>query len=207
VGPHRAGLREPAGNPAAAALRRRQGFPARPLRRPGPGNAGRAGLQEVRSHSLAAPTPLAAEDEIARRVLIRSALSPELSSLRTSLLPNLIEIAARAHAAGIRDIALFEVGPVYQKGEEGYREPLRVSGFLSGSAMPAAWAVKPDALPADFFFAKGVTEELLRVLGITGVRFAPGTHPITHPGRTATISTGLGLGRGEGGGGGGGKGG
>jgi phenylalanyl-tRNA synthetase beta chain len=151
----------------------------------------RAGLQEVQSHSLTAPSPLATEDEAAHRVPVRSALSPELSSLRTSLLPGLFHVAARGHASGVRDIALFEIGPVYRKEGAGqYAEPLRVAGVLSGSAMPQAWSVKPDALPLDFFFAKGVVEDLLRALGITGAAFAPGAHPLTHPGRTATVSAG-----------------
>lgn len=148
----------------------------------------RAGLQDVLSHSLAAPSPLATESEVAQRVAIRSALSPELSSLRTSLLPNLIEIAARAHASGMRDIVVFEVGPVYQKRDDGYAEPLRVSGLLSGSAMPNGWSLKPGELPIDLFHAKGVVEELLGALGLASTaEFAPGEHPITHPGRTAHV--------------------
>jgi phenylalanyl-tRNA synthetase beta chain len=151
-----------------------------------------AGMQDIHSHSLVAPSPLATEEEAAHRVTIRSALSPELSSLRTSLLPNLFAIVARAHAAGTRDIAVFEVGPVYRKEGEGeYREPLRVAGVLSGSAMPQAWSVKPDALPADFFYAKGIVEDLLRaVAGATDAAFERGEHPLTHPGRTATVSVG-----------------
>ena len=149
----------------------------------------RAGLQEARTHSLAAPSPLATPDEAARRVSIRSALSPELSSLRTSLLPNLLEIAARADHAGLHDIALFEVGPVYQKSENGgYAEPLRIAGVLAGSAVGGAWGVRPDLLVHDFFYAKGVVNDLLADLDINAVAFAPGEHPITHPGRTAIVS-------------------
>jgi phenylalanyl-tRNA synthetase beta chain len=150
----------------------------------------RQGVQEVHSHSLTAPAPLATEEETARRVVVRSALSPELSTLRASLWPNLLHIAARAHAAGIRDIALFEVGPIYLRAKAGggYVEPLRVSGVLSGSAMPLAWSLKPEVYPMDLFFTKGVVEELMAALGIRDAAFAPGTHPITHPGRTAAVS-------------------
>jgi len=145
-------------------------------------------LQDALTHSLTAPSPLATDDEAAHRVFIRSALSEELSSLRTSLLPNLIGIAGRAHASGVRDIAIFEVGPVYRREDGLYLQPLRIAAVLSGSAMPQAWSLKPDALPMDFYFAKGVAEELLEAFGITDATFAPGTHPITHPGRTATIT-------------------
>jgi phenylalanyl-tRNA synthetase beta chain len=152
----------------------------------------RQGLQEVHSHSLTAPSPLATPEEEARRVVVRSALSPELSTLRASLWPNLLHIVARAHASGIRDIAIFEVGPIYLKEEisDGYVEPLRISGSLAGSAMPPAWSLKPEGYPTDLFFAKGVVEELLATLGIRGATFAPATHPNTHPGRTAAVSIG-----------------
>jgi phenylalanyl-tRNA synthetase beta chain len=156
----------------------------------------RGGLQEAVTNSLTAPSPLATENEAVRRVMVRSALSPELSSLRTSLLPNLLEIAARAHAQGTRDIALFEVAQVYQKAPEGadypYVEPLRIVGVLAGSAVGQAWAIKPDVLPADFFYTKGVVEDLVAALDLdaASVVFAPGTHPITHPGRTAMVRIG-----------------
>lgn len=152
----------------------------------------RAGLQEVLSHSLVAPSPLATPDEAAHRVTIRAALSPELSSLRTSLLPNLLLVTARAFAGGLRDVTVFEVGPVYQKGGTAYVEPLRIAGVVCGSAMPAAWSVKPDALAADFYFAKGVVEDLLAFLGISGALFAPDTNAITHPKRTAAITSATG---------------
>jgi phenylalanyl-tRNA synthetase beta chain len=149
----------------------------------------RQGFQEIHSHSLTAPSPLATEDEVAHRVIIRSALSPELSSLRTSLLPNLLAVASRAHSSGIRDIAIFEVGPVYRTADGGtYAEPLRVSGVISGSAQPAAWAIKSDSYPADLYFAKGAVEELLTALGIHVATFSAGTHLITHPGRTAVVT-------------------
>ena len=152
----------------------------------------RAGLQDVHSHSLTAPSPLATADEVAHRVLIRAPLSPELSSLRTSLLPNLLGIVRRAHETGLRDAAVFEIGPVYRRSDGGgYEEPLRVSGVLTGSAMPQAWSLKPDAFPADFYFAKGVVEDLLAALGVGPAAFeASADEPITHPGRTAAVVVG-----------------
>jgi phenylalanyl-tRNA synthetase beta chain len=149
----------------------------------------RAGLQDALTHSLVAPSPLATEDEAAHRVVIRAALSPELSSLRTSLVPNLLGIVSRAYASGLRDCAVFEIGPVFRREDDGsYQEPLRITGVLTGSAMPPVWNIKPEALQLDFYFTKGVVEDLLRGFGITNPEFAPGTHPITHPGRTATVS-------------------
>lgn len=147
----------------------------------------RAGMQDIHSHSLVPPSPMTM-DEAAHRVSIRVPLGT-LTSLRTSLLPNLVAIVAQAHAGGMRDAAVFEVGQTYRREDDGtYREPLRVSGVVTGSAMPQAWTIKPEALTADFYYAKGITEELLRALGLKdAITFTPGTHPNTHPGRTANI--------------------
>ena len=149
----------------------------------------RAGMQDVLSHSLVAPSDLATADESAHAVRVRSALSDEVSSLRVSLLPNLLAVAARGHASGFRDIAVFEVGPVYRRGDAGtYAEPLRIAGVVSGSAMPTAWSLKADAFPADLYFTKGIVETLCGALGEGSLTWTAGTHPITHAGRTALLT-------------------
>ena len=73
---------------------------------------------------------------------------------------------------------------------DGYKEPLRVSGVVAGSAMAQAWSLKPEAHPADFYFAKGVVEDLCAALGISTLTFTPSTHPLTHSGRTAEVRSG-----------------
>lgn len=133
------------------------------------------GLQEVVSHSLVA-------DGGPNALVLRNPMAPEYSQLRTSLVPNHIAIAQRAVREGIRDIAIFEVGVVYAENAQ----PLRVSGLVSGSALPPVWALKGDAYPADFYFAKGIVESLLTQLGIAA-EFVADTSPFTHPYRTASV--------------------
>ena len=147
------------------------------------------GLQEVISHSLVAhggPNAL----------VLRNPMAPEYSQLRTSLVPNHIAIAQRAVREGIRDIAIFEVGVVYiapsaPNSGGTSAQPLRVSGLVSGSALPPVWALKGDAYPADFYFAKGIVESLLTQLGIVAefVPLAPSLarDGVSHPYRTASV--------------------
>jgi len=142
------------------------------------------GLQEVITHSLVA-------DGGPGALVLRNPMAPEYSQLRTSLVPGHLGIAQRAVREGIRDIALFEVGVVYKApsvpNKEGtLQEPLRVSGLVAGSALPPGWALKGESYPADFYFAKGIVEELLSGLGITA-EFVPDTSPFTHPYRTASV--------------------
>lgn len=145
------------------------------------------GLQEVLSHSLVAPGPLT--DPGGDALTLRNPMAPEYSQLRTSLLPNLIAIAGRAHRDGIRDIGVFEVGPVYAERDGAVVEPQRIAGLVAGSGIPNAWAIRAETFPADFYLAKGVVEELLQALGIDA-DFAPTTHPLTHPYRTAEVRVG-----------------
>ncbi|MBC7809191.1 MAG: phenylalanine--tRNA ligase subunit beta, partial [Akkermansiaceae bacterium] len=149
----------------------------------------RAGLQDVHSHSLVTPSPLDLADA-AKRMNIRLPLSVDLATMRTSLLPGLLKIVANAFAGDLKDAAVFEIGPVYHRELDGaFREPLRITGAVTGSAMPQAWAIKADVFPADFYFTKGVVEDLLRALGVADeVTFTPANLPNLHPGRTAQIA-------------------
>ena len=59
-------------------------------------------------------------------------ISVELTALRTSLLPSLIEAARRNIDAGARRIALFEIARVYLPGGELPDERVRVAGIAEG---------------------------------------------------------------------------
>ncbi|MBC8140093.1 MAG: hypothetical protein H7Y38_01490, partial [Armatimonadetes bacterium] len=146
----------------------------------------RAGLQDCLTHSVVEPMPMNM-DEAATHLSIRLPLTPQLSGLRTALLPNLLKIVATANTDGIRDAAVFEIGSVYRREENGqFREPLHVSGAITGTTTGQGWGAKPDAAPADFYYAKGIVETLLRALGVEAT-FAPATVPNLHTGRTAQI--------------------
>ncbi len=135
------------------------------------------GLSEALTHSLAAPSPFEDPREEGRRVTIRQALSAELSGLRQSLVPNLLDVLARNLRQRQPEVQLFEVGKVFGKGEsEGkYVETRHVAAALTGPAM-------------DFFTAKGLVEALPTALHIPGVAFAAETRPQMHPGRCAAIT-------------------
>jgi phenylalanyl-tRNA synthetase beta chain len=138
----------------------------------------RMGLQEIVSHSLVERGQLT----------LRNPMAPEYGSLRDSLLPNLLAIAGKANREGIKDLGLFEVGPVYVAGEDGgVDEPLRVSGLVAGSVLGGVWGVRPEAHAADFYYAKGIVEALLSGLGVAPITFEAATHPLLHPFRAARV--------------------
>jgi phenylalanyl-tRNA synthetase beta chain len=140
-------------------------------------------------------------------VRIQNPLSAEGGALRTTILPGLLDAAARNRAFGARGGGLFEVGHVFEgepptedlreaalrfrmtgevEGEEepdrlmGVREEARVGVVLAGTVRPAGWNVRE--FRAGFFEAKGIVERL-----IPGARFEPGERPFLHPGRSAVV--------------------
>lgn len=150
-----------------------------------------AGLQEVVGHSLTAPETAWTPDEESTRIAIRNPMAPQYSSLRTSLLPGLATVLGRAASSGWKDALLFEIGPVYRRVAGGSpTEPDRIAGLMAGSAVAGQWGIRPDTLAVDFYYAKGVVEELLAVLGISDVDWEPGSHPLAHPYRCAALLVG-----------------
>lgn len=147
------------------------------------------GLQEALTNSLVAPSPFEDEAAVARRVRIRSALSAELSGLRTALVSNLLDVLARNLRRKQADIGLFEFGKVFALGDApaAYRETRHVAAVLTGSAMPRAWDA-PGPPPVDFFTVKGMVEELIQALRLPSATFSAELRQGMHPGRCAAVS-------------------
>jgi phenylalanyl-tRNA synthetase beta chain len=135
------------------------------------------GLSEALTHSLAAPSPFDDPREQSRRVAIRQALSSELSGLRQSLVPNLLDVLARNLRQRQPSVQMFEVGKVFDLGDAAgrYVESRRVAAVLTGSN-------------TDFFTAKGLVESLASALSLPVLAFAAASRPQMHPGRCAAIS-------------------
>ena len=101
-------------------------------------------------------------------------ISVELTALRTSLLPSLVEAARRNVDAGAREIALFEIARVYLRGGDLPDEHVHVAGIAQG----------------DFLHVKGVVETLYAALKAEPA-FERAEHPLLHPGKTARTAAGL----------------
>mgnify|MGYP001806695563 CR=1 FL=1 len=123
-------------------------------------------------------------------VTLVNPVSPERSVMRRTLLPGLLEVAAR-NLQSAEGVALFEVGFVYLlAGGELPDEPRRVAVVLCGRVSQPAWdsplGVKPKG--CDFFDLKGTVESLSAALHLNGVTFEPTTAgPHLHPGKAAAL--------------------
>jgi phenylalanyl-tRNA synthetase beta chain len=115
---------------------------------------------------------LVADDETAWK--LPEPIAVELTALRTSLLPSLVEATRRNVDAGANRIALFEIARVYFSNGELPNERLRVAAIAEGG----------------FARAKGVIEALYAALKAEP-RFERAEHPLLHPGKTARTSAGV----------------
>ncbi|MEP6977154.1 MAG: phenylalanine--tRNA ligase subunit beta [Thermoleophilia bacterium] len=119
-------------------------------------------------------TPSLRPDEETRWKLSEP-ISAELTALRTSLLPSLVEAVRRNLDAGATRIALFELARVYLSTEADLPdERPRVAGIIEGP----------------FARGKGVVETLYAALKAEPV-FEPAHHDLLHPGKTARTHAGI----------------
>jgi phenylalanyl-tRNA synthetase beta chain len=118
-------------------------------------------------------------------------VSPERAVLRTSLLPGLLEAAAR-NLKGDAGVALFEVGPVFLPAGELPDEPPRLAVLLCGARAEAAWDDPVGTTPPafDFFDLKGRLAGLAADLGVEVAAEPARDVPHLHPGRSARLTAG-----------------
>ncbi len=136
-------------------------------------------IDEDDARAFGAEPPLALANPIAR----------QLACMRPSILPNLLQAAARNLARGAREVALFELGPVYHGLTA--RDQEEVAGFLrAGRRHPPHW--RDGDHMVDVFDIKADLFALLASLG-----FAPGrlqiaepASPWYHPGRSGRLMMG-----------------
>jgi len=152
-----------------------------------------SGLNEVISYSFTGPErtrlfPALTSDS--RPIRLAMPMSEERSVLRTSLLPQLLDMAAYNRNRKNDNLAVFELGSVFHTEEETLttlpREKHRFGLLLTGNSVQAAWNRK--AQPYDFYDAKGIVEAIVQTLGISRlVRYEAAQPEGFHPGRTAAV--------------------
>jgi phenylalanyl-tRNA synthetase beta chain len=153
-----------------------------------------AGLQEVVTHSLSAPSFFDSPADATRRVGVRNVLSAEVSGLRASLIPTLLDVAQHNASRGQQALTLFEVGRIWEQTGEGAVESISLAGLLVGTLRRAGWRKDDAVTDADFGTVRGVVERLAERLQIDDLTIEPLTDnsegPRLHPGRAGRILLG-----------------
>jgi phenylalanyl-tRNA synthetase beta chain len=118
-----------------------------------------------------------------------NSIASELDTMRPSILPNLVEAAARNEARGLADPALFEVGPQYKDATPGGQRTV-AAGIRHNMAVPRNWAGPARAV--DAFDAKADALAVLSAIGapVENMAAQGGAPDWYHPGRSGTIKLG-----------------
>jgi phenylalanyl-tRNA synthetase beta chain len=112
--------------------------------------------------------------ETDKRRLVEGILNPisdQMSVLRTSLVPGLLETMKRNNSQQSDSIKIFEIGKTFFATQKGHlpEEKEMVAGLITGYRSDQSWFSKKAAF--DFFDLKGVVEGLLDDLFIKEVQF------------------------------------
>jgi phenylalanyl-tRNA synthetase beta chain len=117
-----------------------------------------------------------------------NSIDATLDTMRPSILPNLVDAAARNEARGLSDPALFEVGPQY-KDATPTGQRMMASGLRHHGAVPRNWA--GPARTVDVFDAKADALAVLAAIGAPDTLSAQAGAPDWyHPGRSGALKLG-----------------
>ena len=122
-------------------------------------------------------------------VMLGNPISSEMSHMRPTLLPSLLQAAAKNQARGFNDVSLFEVGQGFEGGEPEDQKILACGVRIGSTAPRNAYGTNRAV---DLYDAKADAEAALAALGapvdrLMVMRNAPEWF---HPGRSAVLSLG-----------------
>ncbi|AKL94510.1 phenylalanyl-tRNA synthetase beta chain PheT [Clostridium aceticum] len=141
------------------------------------------GLNEILTYSFVSPKGAdkirVGQDSIKRNFIhLLNPLGDETSVMRTTLLPNLLEVAARNFNRKVENFRAFELGRIFLP-------KLDTSDPLPYEVMNLVLGMYGEE---DFFTLKGVVNTLLERLGIKNYEYVVEKHhPSFHPGRCGNI--------------------
>lgn len=140
-----------------------------------------SGLYEISTYSFYSPKDLdmlhiAADSGLRKVIKILNPISEELSVMRTTLAPSVLQVIVRNLRRGNMEGKVYELAKIY------LAESLPISDFPEERKTLALgmWGKR------DFYDLKGVTEKIADVLN-TKFEYVPAKREFLHPGKTAAV--------------------
>ena len=143
------------------------------------------GFNEMMANSLTTAnyTELSEQLNNEHNVEMLNPLSNDLAVMRQSLLFSGLEAVSYNINRKQQNLKFFEFGKTYHKYDSGFTENKHLSVLVTGNRNSESWAT-PNKL-SDFFYLKGIIEQLFSRLGITKLK--------TSPIKTDVLSEGIAL--------------
>ncbi|MEK9756259.1 MAG: phenylalanine--tRNA ligase subunit beta [Bacteroidota bacterium] len=126
------------------------------------------GFNEVINNSICSPSENKKYDN--KSVNIINPQGVELSNLRLSLIPNLLETIKHNINRQNRNIKIFEFGKVYHEKDKSYTESNELIIGLTGEVFDENWMTEFDT-KNNYYFLKGVISNILNSIGIINFTF------------------------------------
>lgn len=145
-------------------------------------NLAAQGLFEVLTYSFVSPAVfdkinMAENDPLRNAITLMNPLGEDQSIMRTTLIPNMLELIARNYNRKVDKGSFFEISKIY----------------LARALPLAELPDERDTLTIgmygnyDFYDVKGIIENLLASLNIEDYKILPSKHDSLHPGKTAVL--------------------
>jgi phenylalanyl-tRNA synthetase beta chain len=144
-----------------------------------------AGYNETWSPALVSGRKLEALRVAAMAMRVSNALSDDMDTLRTSLLPSLVDAVALNRDRGRDEVCIYEIAPVFlaRIGEKDSQpeEPLRLAAVATAGTTAESSA-------AAFYRLKSVLDGCIAELSAPACTYQRGAAELFHPGRCAAVT-------------------
>jgi len=145
------------------------------------------GYQEVVTYSFIDPAQQKRFSPSQAAIALSNPLAADMSVMRTSLLPGLLETVKYNLNRQQDRVQIFESGVKYILQDADIKEERTLSLAVSGNITNLHWDVEKRAF--DYYDMKADIEALLEMAGsLDGVEFSAGENPVLHPGQSARIT-------------------
>jgi len=146
------------------------------------------GYHEAITYSFVEPglQKLITEADDSEQVFLHNPLSADLSVMRSSMLPGLVQALIYNQNRQQERIRLFETGLIFYKKNNKLEQRAMIAGIAAGAVNPEQWG---DSLRASDFFDVKADVEALFALGAKQeqLTFVAARHPALHPGQCADV--------------------
>ncbi|MBC8519543.1 MAG: phenylalanine--tRNA ligase subunit beta [Gammaproteobacteria bacterium] len=148
------------------------------------------GYHEVITYSFVDPEMQKVLDPEVEALALANPISNDLSVMRTTLWPGLLQSLGFNAKRQQSQVRLFETGLSFVPSEDGLRQKRKIAGLIYGESSPEQWGTSGEAV--DFFDMKGDLSPLLDPLDSAEhpLRFVAAEHPVLHPGKSARVMVG-----------------
>ena len=144
------------------------------------------GFQEVITYSFISQEMHDLMDPEHATVKLANPISADMSIMRTSLWPGLLQTAVYNQSRQQGRVRIFESGLRFIMKPSDIKQDAMLAGLISGDVVPEQWGEAKRNV--DFFDLKADLEAILDLTGsCDDFAFLPGEHPSLHPGQAARI--------------------